>query len=192
MAMNYYRKQTQCILRGIIFIITVLFASCGKISYDVTIPQQSVQESLNKKFPITKTYAEVTSVTLSNPVVNLGDTRDRLTIGLNAKISQTQIGTELTEGRIVFSSGLTFNNMTGEFLMNKVSVDSVLLDMGNVNEQIKGGIKEFISSQLEENINGTVFYRLDPQNKSTPIAKRLISKVKIQNNNIVVTLTLNK
>jgi hypothetical protein len=191
MAMNY-RKQTQCLLRGIFFIITVFLAGCGRISYDVTIPQQSVQESLNKKFPITKTYAEITSVTLSNPVVNLGNTRDRLTIGLNAKISQTQIGTELTEGRIVFSSGLTFNNMTGEFLMNKVSVDSVLLDMGNVNEQIKGGIKEFISSQLEENINGTVFYRLDPQNKSTPIAKRLISKVKIQNDNIVVTLTLNK
>jgi hypothetical protein len=186
------QKSNKNLLIVLLSIVTGCFTNCGKISYDVTIPQQSVQESLNKKFPITKTYADITDVTLSNPALNLGDKRDRLTIGLDAKITQPQLHTELSNGRVVFSSGLAFNNSTGEFLMDNVSVDTVLINLGNLNDQIKSGIKEFISSQLQDNIEGTTFYRLNPQNASTPIAKRLISNVRIQNNTIVVTLTLNK
>ncbi|MBN1601940.1 MAG: DUF1439 domain-containing protein [Chitinispirillaceae bacterium] len=187
-----YRKATQYLFSVLLFITTVYFANCGKISYDVTIPQQSVQESLDKKFPIKKKFAEITEVTLSNPVLTLRENSDRLSIGLDAKLTQPQIGTELTSGRIVFSNGLAFNNSTGEFLMNNVIVDTVAIDMKNLNEKIKSGIKDFISTQLQENLDGATFYRLDPGNKSTPIAKRLISKVYIHDNNIVVTLTLNK
>ncbi|MBD3345257.1 MAG: DUF1439 domain-containing protein [Chitinivibrionales bacterium] len=178
-----YALLTSLVLLG------MLLFFCGKPSIEVKIPAAEVRRDLQKKFPETRTYAAIAQVTLQNPTLLLARRKDKLTIGLEVVLSPRGLGAvEVEKGRIVFTSGLAFDPSKGTFYLENTNVDSIVLDLSQLDTRVQRGIKEVIRIILGENIEGSVVRRLEPGSLRTPIAKLFIRKVNIREEGIVVTL----
>lgn len=169
-------------------ILTALLIHCGR-SYEVVIPESEVRGDLQRKFPTSERYAGIAEVTLRDPSLLLGRSRNRLTIGLNAVVTPLGIAiAEVGRGRVVFTSGLAFNDSPGHFYLDDVNVDSVALDLVEVEEDVEEGIEEVIRVMLQEDLEGTPVYHLKPGEIRTTVAKLFLRDVTIRKDAIVVTL----
>lgn len=169
-------------------ILAVLLVHCGR-SYEVVIPESEVRGDLQRKFPTSERYAGVAEVTLRDPSLLLGRSQNRLTIGLNAVVTPLGITiAEVGRGRVVFTSGLAFNDSLGHFYLDDVNVDSVALDLIEVEEDVEEGIEEVIRVMLREELEGTPVYHLKPGEIRTTVARLFLRDVRIRKDAIVVTL----
>jgi hypothetical protein len=173
-----------------LFFPCFLLISCLNITYDIVIPKETIQQSLNKKFPIKKTFAGTAQITLSDPALLAGESEKRFTIGVSAIISPFHFGFANSKGHIVFSSNFEFKNSSGEFLLHDIKVDSI--DLGKTDHSVNKEVTEAISTLLQNTFEGFSFYQLNPKNASTSVARRFISGVKIRKDAILVTLSSKK
>ncbi len=168
--------------------LATLVTHCGR-AYEVVIPGADIRRDLRHTFPLSKTYAGVAEVTLRDPTLLLDRSESRLTIGANALVTPLGLGiAELGRGRVVFSSGLAFDDSLARFSLDDVSVDSVMLDLVEIGEDVEEGIEEVIRVILEDELEGAVVYRLEPGEVRTKVARLFLRDVTIREDAIVVTL----
>lgn len=169
--------------------LLTLLALCGGPTLEVRIPKAEVQRDLRRAFPVSRSYAGIAEVTLRDPTLILGGSENRLTVGLAAIVSPRALrGIEVTRGGVTFSGGLAFDKKTGRFLLQNVTVDSVGIDLGDVDKRVRRGIIEVIRALLREELEGAPVHQLNPREIRTPIAKLFLRDVTIREDAIVVTL----
>jgi hypothetical protein len=169
--------------------LAILLVLCGGPSLKIRIPEAEVEQDLRRAFPVSRTYAGIAEVTLRNPTLLLGQSKNRLTVGVDAVVSPRALGgIEVTKGAVTFSAGLSFDNKTARFRLENVTVDSVGLPLGDLDQQLRRGITEVIRTVLRENLEDAPVHQLNPRGIRTPIARLFLRDVTIQEDAIVVTL----
>lgn len=192
---TYYSDRSGFTMRRLLLFIpfllslSVLLTDCWNPSFDITIPKADIERGLRKKFPVSKTYAGIVEVTLSDPMLELGKNKNRLNIGVNALVSpQSFQGTKLSKGTITFSSGLAFDRKTAVIMLDNVTVDSIGLDLRPLDQRVQDGIIAVIRELEREKLEGAAVYHLNPRDIRKPIAKLFLRKITIRKDAIVVTL----
>lgn len=172
-------------------LLILILCSCGR-TVNIKIPENEIRDDLQQKFPESQTYGGIAQVTLQNPSLMLGRSKNLLTIGIDAVITPRELGViEISSGRVVFSSGLDFDNRTGRFFFSDVEVDSIIIDLSTLESRIQRGIRELIRELLRSNLENSTFYILEPSDVRTSIAKLFIRNVTIEDDGILVTMSYN-
>lgn len=113
-------------------LLILILCSCGR-TVNIKIPENEIRDDLQQKFPESQTYGGIAQVTLQNPSLMLGRSKNLLTIGIDAVITPRELGViEISSGRVVFSSSLDFDNRTGRFFFSDVEVDSIIIDLSTL------------------------------------------------------------
>jgi hypothetical protein len=166
-----------------------LLLSCWGVSYDVIIPEEELQRDLQRRFPLTRTYAGVAQVTLRDPLLRLGRKKDRLTASLNAVVSPRGLGLAgLGGGSVEISSGLAYRDSAGDFVLRDVAVDSIGIDIGGLEREFHLGVVDLIRTILRQELEGMPVYQLKSNEARAAIAKLFLRKISIRKDAIVVTL----
>jgi|SRR5690554_238356 hypothetical protein len=179
--------------KGLLFfsLLLLILCTCSQ-TVDIRIPEKEISDDLQQKFPESQTYGGIAQVTLQNPSLMLGRSKNRLTFGIDAVITPRELGIiEISSGRVVFSSDLDFDNRTGRFFFSNVEVDSIIIDLNTLDSQIQQGIREVIRELLRSNLENSTFYILEPSDVRTSIAKLFIRNVTIEDDGILVTMSYN-
>jgi len=169
--------------------LLVLLVCCVGPSIDIRIPKAQVAQNISRRFPITQPYGDIAQVTLSDPGLVLDSTRNRLVIPMRVAVSPRGLGAlELTRGELLVSSSIAFDNETGRFQLENVELDSIELDLGPLGTAAREGIYALIRRIMNERLEGTTFYSLDPKAAQPPLARLFIRSVDVRGESIVVTL----
>lgn len=155
--------------------------------YEVAITQDQIDAGLSKRFPATKKYLLIFSITYTNPQVTLLEEYDRIQVGLDAKLNirlngeQKELG-----GGVSVTSAIRYDSETQEFFLDDVEFDR--LEIQGVPDQWMGRVTEFASKAAQEFIETQPIYTLEAKDAKTSAAKFLLKGVEVREQVICVTL----
>jgi len=177
----------------IILLIVLGLATVGALfyikdkRYDVVITQENIDASLVKRFPMTKRYLLIFSITYSNPQVTLLENEDRVQVGLDATVHLRIDGESKDLGGTAFvTSGIRYDSETQEFFLDEAEISK--LEITGIPEKLTTQVSNFASKAAKEYIEKRPVYRIEAKDAKTTAAKLLLKGFEIKNKAIYVTL----
>lgn len=184
------KKISITILALILLIITAIgglfFYYSGK-EYVFRFSESQIQEKLNTKLPLTKTYLLIFQLTLDNPRVNLTNNSKRVGAGLDV-ILNIKIGNETKPlgGAIDISGGVTYLPDQGKFFLTDPIVERVAIQ--GIPEKYSGKVNLILTKALAEYYADHPIYSLRATDIKQAAAKLLLKNVVVEDHELVVTL----
>lgn len=167
----------------------VLVASQNDYEYRFT--EVELREKLGERLPLTKTYLFIFDVTLDAPRVDLIDGSSRVAAGvdvlLNIKLGDSGIP---LGGAVDISGAIDYEPETGDFFL----VDPVIeaLRIQGVPERYADQSRSVIESALAEYYRTRPIYTLEGTDAAKIAGRLLLKDVTVKNEELIVTLGLNK
>lgn len=181
-------KRTLTILLIVLALVasgTLLYFN-GK-RYEVKITQAQIGAGISDRFPATKKYLLIFSITYANPQVTLLEDQDRIQVGLDATLNIRLNGEskELGGGTTVIS-GIRYENETQEFFLDDAEFDR--LEIQGIPDKWLNQVTEFASKAAKEFIETKPVYGLEAKDAKTAAAKLLLKEFEVRDQAIYVTL----
>tara|TARA_R110002094_G_scaffold118840_1_gene114065 strand:- start:283 stop:837 length:555 start_codon:yes stop_codon:yes gene_type:complete len=157
--------------------------------YEVVIPQAKIDSMLAEKFPATKEYFLIFSLTYTNPQVTLLEEADRVQVGLDVNLN-IRLNKELKSlgGGATVTSGLRYDNEAQEFYLDDAVFDR--LEIQGVPQKWLEKVTEVASKAAKEFVESSPVYRLEAIDTKTAAVKLLLKDVEVREQAIHVTLGL--
>lgn len=157
--------------------------------YEVVITQTQIDEALQKRFPVEKSYLLIFGVTYSNPKVKLLPDANRIEIGLDTELNGKILGESKRLGSsILITTAIDYRNETQQFFLSEPQITNFALQ-GIPQEQL-AKVTKFVSETVRANIQLYPVYTLRAKNAKMAAAKLLLKNVEVRNTEIHVTLGL--
>ncbi len=155
--------------------------------YEVVITQDKIDASLAERFPVTKKYLLIFSITYSNPQVTLLENEDRVQVGLDATLN-IRIDGESKDlgGTALLTSGIRYDSETQEFFLD--GAEFTKLEIAGVTDRWLTHVTDFASKAAKEFIETRPVYRLQANDSKTAAAKMLLKGFEVRDQAIYVTL----
>ena len=180
--------------KAITILLIVLALAAGGVllyfkgkRYEVVITQDKIDDSLAERFPVTKKYLLIFSITYSNPQVTLLEKEDRVQVGLDATLN-IRIDGESKDlgGTALITSGIRYDSETQEFFLD--DAEFTKLEIAGVPDKWLTQVTDFASKAAKEFIETRPVYRLQAKDSKTAAAKMLLKGFKVREKAIYVTL----
>jgi hypothetical protein len=172
-------------------LLLLTLQDCSGPMVTLSIPQSQVRQQMQSKFPLTKIYGGIGQITLLNPALHLQKGANRLSIALDAVISPLGLGAiKLARGNIIFSSSLAFNDSLVAIVLDEVRVDSLAIESEKMPDALRRGISDAVRTTLQQELEGSVFHKIDDNSLKAPLARVLVRSVSIQQDAIVIKLAI--
>ncbi|MCB1232562.1 MAG: DUF1439 domain-containing protein [Verrucomicrobiae bacterium] len=178
-------------IAAIIFVgalVGVLLYFKGK-RYEVVIPQEKIDAALAEKFPASKDYLVIFTITYSNPQVTLLEEKDRVQIGMDATldIRLTDQPKSLGGGATI-TSGIRYDRETQAFYLDDAEFDR--FEIQGIPEKWLEKVTEVASKAASEFVETKPIYRLEAKDAKTATAKLLLKDFEVRDQAIHVSLGL--
>lgn len=167
-------------------ILTAYFYFSGR-EYVIVISEAVIQEKLNEKLPLSKTYLIVFNVTLDNPRVDLSEGTDRINAGLDILLNITINNHEKPLGGTLDASGaLKYVPEEGAFYLAEPVVEN--LSIQGLPDQYTARATKAAEMALSNFYSTRPIYTLKATDIKQVVAKLLVKSLEIQEEKIVVVL----
>lgn len=157
--------------------------------YEVVISQDQIDQGLAARFPYTKQYFSIFSLTYSNPKVVLLEDADRVQVGMvvtvNIRINDDP--KELGGGASV-TSGIRYEPETQVFYLDDAEFSR--LEVQGLPDQWLKPVAEFAAKVAKDYIEAQPVYRLEAKDAKTAAAKMLLKNFEVREQSVRVTLGL--
>ena len=159
----------------------------GCTKFDVIITNSQIQEKLDSKFPIAKTYLLFFEITYKNARIILENGSDKVRIGLDVTLNiPVNEDTELLGGSVEIISDIDFNSNTEQFFLINCQIDK--LSVNGIPPTYTDKVNDIVNIAVKEYLNNFPIYTLSAKDIKTTTVKLLIKDVKIRDGVLVVTL----
>ena len=155
--------------------------------YVVRIPESQIEEALEKKLPLTKTYLFIIDVTLKNPRVDLENGSDRVAGGMDVVFNIKVNGNPKPfGGGIDLSGNVSYSPEGGEFYL----LDPVIehFSVQGIAEGIQPRVNKAIAKALSDYFNSNPIYTLKRSDIKQAAAYAVLKGVVVEGNDLVVIL----
>ena len=155
--------------------------------YTLVITQSEIQERLDSKFPITKTYLFIFDIEYSNPKVILDPVSNRILATLDAKTLFKVNGVQYA-GSSTVSGSLRYKADESAFYIDKAKVEKI--DIGNIPSKYADKVDGAASAILCHYLQSYPVYVIKDSNLKLRAAKVVLRDIKVQSGALVITLGL--
>src|SRR5690606_4070867 len=164
-------------------LLSTYFYFSGR-EYLIVIPEATIQEKLNEKLPLSKTYLIVFNVTLDNPRVDLSEGTDRINAGLDIVLNIKINNHEKPLGGTLDASGaLKYVPEEGAFYLAEPVVEN--LSIQGLPDQYTARASKAGEIALANFYSARPIYTLKATDTKRAAAKLLLKSVEVQENKIV-------
>ncbi|CAA6676735.1 MULTISPECIES: DUF1439 domain-containing protein [unclassified Lentimonas] len=155
--------------------------------YEVVITQSQIDQGLASRFPVSKQYLRIFSITYSNPTVELLEVADRVQVGMDVTLN-LRINNEPKElgGGATVTSGIRYEPEAQVFYLDDVVFDR--LEVQGLPQKWLKPVTEFASKVAEDFIESQPIYRLEAKDAKTAAAKMLLKGFEVRAQAVHVTL----
>ena len=165
----------------LLFVIAGLFVTgCGKFQKTIVIPRETLQNLMNKKFPIDGNLL-IARLTLDTPNVYFKDQR----IGLKMNYSGNFLAEEI-KGYMDINGQIMYKQGKGAFFLTDLNIEKFEVNGRNFSneEKIKTVVQNIANNCLAE----YPVYQLNQKNFRQKIAKVFLKELTIKGETLVVRL----
>ncbi len=173
------KKTFTILLIALALILGGAFLYFKGMRHEVVITQDQIDTSLSDRFPATKTYLLIFSITYSNPQVTLLEDKDRVQVGLDATL-------QILGGGATITSGIRYNSETQEFYLD--DAEFARLEIQGIPDKWLNQVTEVASKAAREFIETKPIYKLEAKDAKTAAAKLLLKGFEVRDQAIYVTL----
>ncbi len=155
--------------------------------YEVVITQDRIDTALSERFPATKKYLLIFSVTYSNPRVTLLEDEDRVQLGLDATLN-IRLNDEPKDlrGGATVTSAIRYDSETQQFFL--ADVEFTRLEIQGIPDKWLEQVTDFVSMTAREFIETKPVYTLEAKDAKTTAAKLFLKGFEVRDQAIYVTL----
>ena len=179
------------IVIGLIVLVVVTLGGAfyyfsGK-EYQFRFSANQIQEKLNTKLPLTKSYLLIFQVTLDNPRVALEDGSRRVKAGLDI-ILNIWAGKEPKPlgGSVDVSGGIRYSSQTGEFFLTDPIIEHLAIQ--GIPDLYTQKVNSVLTKALAEYYASHPIYSLTATDTQQAAAKLVLKDVIVEKGELVVTL----
>lgn len=171
----------------VIFAIGGAFYYYASKDYVFRFSEAQLQDKLNAKLPLTKTYLFVFQVTLDHPRVKLTNGSDRVGAGLDVLLN-IRLGNEQKplSGTLDVSGGVKYVPEQGEFFLTDPVVEHFAVQ--GIPDKYAEKINSIIAAALTGYFADHPIYTLQAGDTKQQAAKLVLKNVAVENQELVVTL----
>lgn len=146
-----------------------------------------IQEKLNEKLPLTKSYLFIFQVTLDNPRVSLEDGSSRVKAGLDI-ILNIQAGKEPKPlgGSMDVSGGIRYSSERGEFFLTDPIIERLAVQ--GIPDLYTDKVNSVLTKALAEYYASHPIYSLKAYDSKQAAAQLVLKNVVVEKGELVVTL----
>lgn len=163
--------------RALSILLIVLAIALGGIflyfkgqRYEVVVTQDQIVAGISERFPATKKYLLIFSITYSNPQVTFFEDDDRIQVGLDATLSIRLNGEpKKIGGGATVTSGISYDNETQAFFLDDAEFDR--LEIQGIPEKWLDQVTQFASKAAREIIETRPVYKLEAKDAKTTAAR---------------------
>ncbi len=159
---------------------------------NIRITEQQIQQTLDKEFPITKTYTLIVvnvDVTFANPRVVLEEGSDRIGAGVDWVITlHLRDGPQSYGAAVDVTFGIDFNPETGELFLTDMQFER--MDLPGIPARYLSMVQTAATTVAQKVLNVIPVYQLTAEDTKTTIAKLILKGVTVHDGTLIVTLGL--
>lgn len=149
--------------------------------------EAQLQEKLNTRLPVTKTYLLIFNVTLENPKVHLINGSNRVQMGLDAVLNLNVAGeTKPLGGKLEVSGGVAYAAGSAQFFLIDPLVES--LSVQGIPKRHEDKVRLALSKALAAYYVEHPIYQLKSSDAKQATAKLILKNVKIENQQLVLKM----
>ncbi|MCK4341038.1 MAG: DUF1439 domain-containing protein [Phycisphaerae bacterium] len=165
-----------------------LFIMRGK-RFVVELTEGQIQEKLDARFPVEKSYLLIFVLTLSDPKVVLEEGADRLSFGLNATLN-IKIGDEEKplSGTGLVSTGIRYNPDDYSFYLTDPKIEQLAIQ--GIPIEYTDKVNEVAKKLALERINNYPVYQLKDDDIKQAAARLILQDLIVKEGKLVITLGL--
>jgi len=155
---------------------------CGIVVKDIHIPRSTIQKLLDKKFPYDKN-AVIARFVLDSAQVYFKDKN----IGMKLSYYGNFLNKEVS-GIVDFKGSMTYKSETGAFYLSDFDIVDIRVNQANFSH--KGKLRQTVRQITNNYLSTYPVYRLNQKDFKQNITRFLLKKVRIQGQNLIVTVGL--
>ena len=181
--------KSKCIIIAVVLAVVLgatFFHFKGR-RYEVVITQDQIDQALTRRFPDSREYLRVFSITYSNPQVRLLDGADRVEVGMDVTLN-IRINNEPNElgGGATVTSGIRYEPEAQEFYLD--DVEFYRLEVQGLPQKWLTPVTAFAAKVAGDFIESQPIYRLQAKDAKTAAAKMLLKGFEVRDQAVHVTL----
>lgn len=169
-------------MRKISMLVTfsLLFGGCGAFKKEIVIPKATIQDMLDKKFPIEKVTLLV-RVTMSEPKIYFKNGN----IGIIIKYWADALGKEV-DGIVDVNTHVRYDN--GSFYLSNIEIPMISMNDKEVDQDDK--VSKVILSILRNYLETYPVYKLKQTDFKQNLAKLLLKDITVESESLKVLIGL--
>lgn len=149
--------------------------------------EAQLQEKLNAKLPLTKTYLMIFNVTLDHPRLHLVNGSDKVQMGLDVTINLNLAGeTKSLGGTIQVSGGVAYAAETAQFFLIDPVVE--ILSMQGIPQKHEEKVRLALTRALATYYAEHPIYQLKSTDAKQATAKLILKSVVVENQRLVLKM----
>ncbi len=155
--------------------------------FDLVITQSQIDAGLSERFPATKEFLLVFSLTYANPQVTLLEDRDRVLIALEATLNLRIEGEPKNlSGSVAMTTAIRYDSETQDFFLDDAVFERLAIQ--GVPDKWLAKVTEVASLAAQEFLEAKPIYRLEAKDAKSTAAKLLLKGFEVRNQALHVTL----
>jgi len=166
---------------GVVF-ACILSAGCS-VSYTISLTASEIQQSLQRKLPISKSKLLVTA-TVRALDVELMESDNRIL--LRPEVDVSLVGQSALRGRAVVAGQIRYAPETGEFFFDKPTVTEVAIE--GLPSSLRMTAEEVIARCAETYLASAPVYRLKQNDFKQSLAKLVLKSVRTRNGYLEIVI----
>lgn len=156
-------------------------------NYVLRFTESQLQEKLNAKFPLTKTYLLIFNISLDNARVHLLDGAQRVAVGLDI-VLDINVGKETRPlgGKLDISGSVNYLAETGQIFLTDPVIEN--LSLQGVPEAYIGKLNLILTKALTNYYAEHPIYTLKSTDVKQAVVKLVLKDVRVENHELVLKI----
>jgi hypothetical protein len=178
---------------GIAFVAALVLVALGAAfflsgrEFSIRIPEHELQQKLNARLPVTRTYFFLFQVALANPRIKLVNGSHRVAAGMDIVLNMQLGGEARPLGDSIDVSGdVKYDPARGEFFLAGPVIEHLAVQ--GIPPQHAQMAVSALGKALADYYAAHPIYALRPADTKHALAKLLLKRVTIENRELVVTV----
>ena len=144
----------------------------------VRISEEQLQERLNNKFPITKTYRPFGTVTYDNPRISLRRTGERVEFGLDIRLDSVKVNGNSLHASVLMLVLVTYDSEEQALFLTEPHLEQLILN--GEQQQDAQALEALYMPAVKKLLKRKPIYRFKDQGALEAIAGKVIKDVRVR------------
>lgn len=153
--------------------------------FELVIPEERIQQTLESRFPIDKTHLLVFTIRYEHPHVRLDPSSKRVHLSLDAQ-AQFALNNKKCSGTAEASGSIAYDRNVGSFYFIDAKIERIII--AGIPDKYTQVVNEIATATIRDYLNHKPVYKLNPADVKQSLAKLALKRIAVRDHSMIATM----